>query len=167
MNTSPSEWPFRQCATINETEKFIATTAISGYRRFLPEDEPQIIYLAPDSPGVVLGQAVLETLDRSRFIHPDTDRDFFDMHRILAADKAWHADFMKRYKYKTKRDAYRNMRYCRVERCEGKISIQPHKRDFKPGLWWDLPPEKTVVIPETSDPGIVGAAARLALSHCE
>jgi hypothetical protein len=59
------------------------------------------------------------------------------------------------------------MRFCRAERSEGKISIKPHKRDFKPGLCWDLPPEKTVVIPETRDPGIVGAAAALALSHCE
>jgi hypothetical protein len=31
----------------------------------------------------------------------------------------------------------------------------------------NLPREKTFVIPETDDPGIVGAAARLALSHCE
>ena len=163
----PNDVPFTQWATIDVTEKFVAVTALSGYRRRLHEDEPCVIYLETDATDANLGQAVLEALNRSRFIHPHTDRDFFDGDRILAAYKRWEADFMKRYRYKTRRDAYKNMRYCLAERREEKISIRPHKRDFKPGLWWDLSPEKTVVIPETNDPGIVGAATRLALSHCE
>jgi hypothetical protein len=166
MNT-PRELPFRQWAAIHATDKFIAVTPLSGYQLHVPEDELHIIYLMPDSADAILGQAVLQTLDRSRFIHPHTGRDFFKPDRVLAADKRWHADVMKRYRYKTKRDAYKNMRYCLAKRSEGKISIEPHERDVKPGLWGDLPPEKTVAIPETTDPGIVGTAARLALSHCE
>jgi len=158
--------PFRQWATINLTEKFIAVIPLSGYRRHLPEDENRAIYLEPDATETALGQAVLETLDRSRFIHPREDRQFYEMDRILTADKRWQADFMKRYRYKTKHDAYKKMHYCLAEWREGWILIKPHKRDPKPRLWWDLPEEKTVVIPATNDPAIVGAAVSLALSHC-
>lgn len=165
--SSSNDVPFTQWATIDATEKGVTVTPLSGYRRYLNEDVPYIIYLEPDTTDAALGQAVLEALDKSRFIHPHTDRGFFQMDRIIAADKRWHADFMKRYRYKTKRDAYKTMRYCLAQRREGTISIRPHKRDVKPGLWWDLAPEKTVIIPETTDPNIVGAAALLALDHCE
>ena len=73
---------------------------------------------------------------------------------------------MQRYGYKTKRDAYKNMDWSRAERSEGKISIQPHKRD-KPEYFRNLPPDRTVVIPETRDPATAGAALRLALDRCE
>jgi len=164
---APNDVPFTQWAAIHATEKFLVVNPLSGYRRQLPEDELHSIYLEPDAAETALGQAVLEALNTSRFIHPHTDRGFFQMDRILAADKRWHEDFMKRYRYKTKRDAYKNMRYCFAERSEGTITIQPHKRDAKPGLWWDLPPEKTVIIPETNNANIVGAAVRLALGYCE
>ena len=164
---APNDVPFTQWAAIHATDKFIIVTPMSGYRRQLPEDDLHSIYLEPDAAEATLGQALLDTLERSRFIDPDTDRAFFKMDRVIAADKRFHKEFMKRYRYKTKRDAYENMRYCFVERVEGKISIAPRKRDVKPGLWWDLPPEKTVIIPETNDPGIVGAAASEALSRCE
>lgn len=163
----PSDVPFTQWATIDTTDRFFSVTPLSGYRRHLHEDEPHILYLEPDAADAVLGRAVLEALSKSRFIHPHSDRGFFDADRTIAADKRWHRDFMQRYRYKTKRDAYKNMRYCLVKRSEGSISIQPHKRDTKPGYWWDLPPEKTVIIPETNDLNIVGAASRLALSYCE
>ena len=164
---APNDVPFAQWAAIHATEKFLLINPMSGYRRQLPEDEPHSVYLEPDAVDTTLGDAVLEALNISRFIHPHTERAFFKMDRILAADKRWHQDFMRRYGYKTKRDAYKTMRYCFAERSEGNISIQPHKRDVKPALWWDLPADKTVVIPETDDPNIIGAATRLALSHCE
>ena len=73
---------------------------------------------------------------------------------------------MQRYGYKNKREAYKNMDWCEAERSEGKISIQPHQRD-KPEYFRDLPPEKTVLIPETDDAETLGAALRLALDRCE
>ena len=73
---------------------------------------------------------------------------------------------MRRYGFKTKREAYRNMDWCRTKRSEGRISIQPHKRD-KPELVRDLPPDRTVVIPATTGATATGAALRLALDRCE
>ena len=72
---------------------------------------------------------------------------------------------MRRYGYKTKRDAFKDMDWCRAERSEGKISIRPHKRD-KPEYFIILPADRTVVIPETRDAARAGAALRLALDRC-
>jgi hypothetical protein len=80
--------------------------------------------------------------------------------------KNWQKDFMQRYGYKTKREAYRKLDWCRVKRSEGKISLQPHKRD-KPEYFRDLAPERTVVIPAANDVGAAGAALRVALDRCE
>ncbi len=159
--------PFRQWASIDMTDRFIAVKPLSGYRRHLPEDDAFAIFLESTAAEQALGQAVLKMLDRSRFVIPEDKDNFYDADRIHAADKRWHDEFMTRFRYKTKREAYKNMLYCLAERREGWILIKPHKRDKKPGMWWDLPEEKTVLIPATNDPGIVGAAVRVALSHCE
>jgi hypothetical protein len=58
------------------------------------------------------------------------------------------------------------MDWCRVKRPEGKIALQPHKRD-KPEYFCDLPPDRTVVISATTDPAVAGAALRQALDRCE
>ncbi len=73
---------------------------------------------------------------------------------------------MRRYGYKTLREAYKNLNWCRAERSEGRISIRPHKR-AKTEYFDDLPPDRTVVIPETRDAAALGAALRLALDRCE
>ena len=114
-----------------------------------------------------LGQALLEALGKSRFIYPPDEMEFFKAKRYMQAYQNWQKDFMRRYGYKTKRDAYKNMNWCRAKRSEGSISIQPHKRDKKPEHWIWFPPDKTIVIPVTTDPAAAGAALRLALDRCE
>jgi hypothetical protein len=158
--------PFTQAADIHRTEKFFSVEPLSGYRVYYPEDEGYVIYLPPDASDEALGQAFLEALDRSRFIWPDDEREFFKWQRYMKCYEDRLRDFMRRYGYKTKRDAYKNMNWCRAERSEGTISIQPHKRD-KPEYWRDLPPDSTVVIPVTQAAATAGAALRLALDRCE
>lgn len=131
------------------------------------EDEGYIIYLPPDADDDALGAALLKALDKSRFILPDDDPALLKVERYRQCDRNWEKDFMRRYGYKTKRDAYKNMNWCRVKRCEGKVTIQPHHRRDKPGEWRWLPPEQHIVISETRDVAVVGAALRLALDRCE
>ena len=157
--------PFTQWVRINRTERFVSARPLSGYRIIQPEDDGYVIYLAPDACDEALGQALLEALARSRFIFPP-DPNFSEAERYLRCIRNWEQDFMQRYGYKTKRDAYKNMDWCEVARSEGKISIKPHKRD-RPEYFRDLPPERTVAIPATNDPGLLGAALRLALERCE
>jgi hypothetical protein len=131
------------------------------------EDEGFRIYLEPDPDEDAIGRAVLTTLDRSRFIYPLDDREFFKSVRAKVNLKIWEAEVMKKYKYKTRRDLYKDWNYCLVTRSEGIIKVKPHIRDVKPGFIRDVSKEKIVTIPTTDDPNLVGAAAKLALSHCE
>jgi len=163
---SNDDVPFTQWTAIYQSEKFICAEPLSGYRRHLREDKGFRIYLEPGATEEALGRALLKALDISRFVDPDKERGFFKADRILQADKAWLNDFMTRFEYKTKHQAYKNMSYCLAERYEGKIRIRPHRRS-KPEYWWDLPTEQTVVIPATKDPTVAGAALKLALSRCE
>ena len=158
--------PFSQWADIHRTERFISIQPRSGYLLVLPEDDGHIVYLSPDASDEVLGRELLAALDRSRFIRPADEPGFFKPERYMPISYRLKQDFMRRYGYKTKREAYRAMDWCRAERSEGRISIQPHKRE-KPEYWRDLPPEKTVVIPSTKDPVAVGAALRVALDRGE
>ena len=163
---STERLPFTQWADVHRTERFISIEPVSGYRRAPPENEGYVIYLPADASDDLLGRALLETLERSRFILPADEPEFFEWQRFTRCSRNWQNDFMKRYGYKTKRDAYKNMDWSRAERSEGKISIQPHKRD-KPEYFTDLPPDRTVVIPQTRDAAAAGAALRLALDRCE
>jgi hypothetical protein len=157
--------PFTQWADVHRTERFVCIAQLSGYRIIQLEDDGYVIYLEPDASNEALGRTLLEALARSRFIFPP-DPAFSESERYMRCYRNWQKDFMQRYGYKTKRDAYKNMDWCRVKRSEGKISIQPHQRD-KPEHFRNLPPEKTMVIPATDDPEAVGAALRLALDRCE
>ena len=65
----------------------------------------------------------------------------------------------------TKREAGRNMDWCRVERSEGRIANAPHMR-IKPEDWKWLTAESSVVVPETMDEAAAGAALRQALDLC-
>jgi hypothetical protein len=163
---SETKLPFAQWADIHRTDKFICFEPRSGYRRVLPEYEDHTVYLPCDASVDVLGQALLDALDRSRFIWPPDEPQFFQAERILRSERDWQANLMRRYDYRNKRDAYKNMNWCRTERSEGKVSIQPHKRD-EPGYWENLPPEETVIIAATNDPNAVGAALNTALDRCK
>jgi hypothetical protein len=144
---------------------FVCVEPLSGCRIIQREDDGYVIYLEPDPTDEALGRALLEALARSRFIFPP-DPGFSEAERYMRCYHNWQKDFMQRYGYKTKSDAYKNMDWCRLKRSEGKIAIQPHKRD-KPEYFHDLPPEKTVVIPATDEAETLGAALRLALDRCE
>lgn len=163
---SAERLPFRQCADINRTDRFVCVQPMSGYSMIQPEDDGYVIYLPPDTTDEALGQALLEALDRSRFIWPPDEPEFFKWQRYEQCYQNWQKDFMRRYGYRTKREAYGSMDWCRAKRSEGKISIAPRRRD-KPEYFRSLPADRTVVIPETRDAVIAGAALRLALDRCE
>jgi hypothetical protein len=165
--TSTDVLPFSQWAEISRTERFISIETLSGYRIIQREDDGFVVNLPPDATDQELGLALLQALDRSRFIWPP-DPEFANAERYMRCYRDWENDVMRRYGYKTKRELNRNMDWCRAERSEGRIRIRPHEREFgKPGYWSDLPPERDVIIPETRDALAVGAAVRTALDRCE
>jgi contact-dependent growth inhibition (CDI) system CdiI-like immunity protein len=163
---STKRLPFTQWADVHRTERFVCIQPLSGYIMPCRDNELYVKYLPPDATDDALGQALLEMLGRSRFIWPPDEPEFYKWQRYVGCYRKWQKDFMERYGYKTKRAAYKNLDWCRITRSEGKISIKPHKRD-RPEYFRDLPPENTVAIPATNDPGVLGTALRLALERCE
>lgn len=163
---STERFPFRQWVDVHRTEKFISLEPLSGYRLALRDNEGYIIYRLPDASDEALGQALLEALERSRFIWPGDEPEFFKWERYDRCERNWEKDFMRRYAYKTRREVYQTMDWVRAKRTEGKISFQPHSRG-KPGHWIWLAAERIVVIAATTDPAAAGAALRLALNRCE
>ena len=65
---STERLPFTQWADINRTDRFISVEPKSGYRMVQPEDDSYVVYLPPDAADEALGRALLEALDRSRFM---------------------------------------------------------------------------------------------------
>lgn len=156
--------PFAQWATVHRADRGISIEPLSGYAIVQREDEGYALFLPPDASDDALGRALLEALDKSRFISPP-DPNFSEVERYMRCYRNWQKEFMRRYGYKTKREAYKTMDWCKVKRSEGKISIEPHTR-LRPEQWEWLPPESNVVIPATTDAAVAGAALRMALDRC-
>jgi hypothetical protein len=156
---------FRKTAAIYRSAKFISVEALSGVPGLVyREDEPYRIYLDPDAANELVGRTLLAALNKSRFID-NTEREFFDPDRATQVYKDWENDVVQRYGFKSKHAAFKSTDWCKASLFDGGIAIEPHPRGFRG--WRSLPPEKTVVIPATDDAEAVGAAVRLALSHCE
>ena len=96
--------PFTQWAR-KRTEKFVSVEPLSGYSIIQPEDDGYVIYLAPNASDEALGRALWRTA-RSRYIFPP-DPEFSEAERYLRCDHNWQKDFMTRYGYKNKREAYK------------------------------------------------------------
>ena len=158
--------PFTQWADISRTNKFVCAEPMSGYRMIQPDDNNHVTYLPPDATDEALGRALLEALGKSRFIWPPDEPEFFKWERYMARRREREEDFIRRYHYKTRRELYKTMNWCRAKRSEGTISIVPHDRDAKPGNWKWLAPDMTVVIPATTVAIEAGAALKLALDRC-
>jgi hypothetical protein len=159
--------PFTQWADIHRTDQLTSVEPLSGYGMVQRDNEGYVIYLASDASDEALGQALLEALDRSRFIWPPDEMEFFEAERYVRCYKNWQKDFIRRLGCKTKRELYKTMDWCRAERCEGTISIQPHRRGSKPEYFTYLPADKNIVIPLTTDPVVLGTAVRLAFDRCK
>jgi hypothetical protein len=151
--------PFTQWADVAKTERFIRIVPLSGYRLVQHEYDAYAIYLEPHASDEALGRALLNTLERSRFIPPRPA--FSEAEKYMRY--YWQKNFAQRYK--TKREEYKSMDWCRAKRSGGKIEIHPHQRDM-PEYFLDHPPEKTVVILAMANAEAVGASARLALNRC-
>ena len=151
--------PFTQWADVVKTERFIRIVPLSGYRLVQHEYDAYAIYLEPHASDEALGRALLNTLERSRFIPPRPA--FSEAEKYMRY--YWQKNFAQRYK--TKREEYKSMDWCRAKRSGGKIEIHPHQRDM-PEYFLDHPPEKTVVILAMANAEAVGASARLALNRC-
>ena len=69
---------FGHVATVYRSERFISIEALSGasalaYR----EDNGHRIYLVPEATNEILGRALLAAFDKSRYVDPSSEREFY------------------------------------------------------------------------------------------
>lgn len=155
----PTKW-----AAVYTTVKFIYVEARSGYSRNLADAAAYENHLAPDSTDLAVARAVLDALKKSRQIDPDRNRKFFEGVTISENYKAWIADLMGRYGFKSKAQLFGGMNYVWIAQKNGKMTFLPHRRD-KPEYWYDLD-DQAVVIALTTDANAISDALKLALSRC-
>jgi hypothetical protein len=155
---------FVKVATIHKSEKFICVEPLSGINGLTyREDGNCRMYLDSDATNEDLGYALLDALAKSRY---DNSKEFLNPDRAMRVYQEWQNDFMTRYGYRSKREAYTSLDWCGARMSEGTISIEPHNR-YKADHWKSLPPDKIVTIHVTTDPNVAGAALRLALNRCK
>lgn len=156
---------------------FILIETNSGYRGSVRDFRGIQNFLKSDADDGELGEAILDAMAHSRFVlgvprtdvwlHPDVefDQELYDYQKTAERYKAWKADLMARYGYKTQRALFKGMKHCLVERNNGVITLQPWHHE-KLEAWSGLGIEENVTLPADSTPKEIGAALRLAFTRC-
>jgi CDI immunity protein len=159
--------------------EFVCIETRSGYRSNRADPKGAQHLLSPEVSEEALGNALLDSLERSRFvvsaprdgvwIHPDAefDSDLYDAEKSKARYEQWKKSLMDRYGYKTPNALFKGMKSCSVERRDGLIKLTPMHHESLDG-WGRTKGDgiEDVVIPSDSSPARIGAALRLAFSRC-
>src|SRR5687767_5276370 len=104
---------------------FVCVETYSGYRSSQSDPKGKQYLLSPDVSDQELGAAVLDALAHSRFVTPQEDLDLFECDSLVLRYKEWVQSVMKKYRYKSKRAMFKNMKNCSIEKREGIIEISP------------------------------------------
>ncbi|AKH64676.1 MULTISPECIES: contact-dependent growth inhibition system immunity protein [Photorhabdus] len=144
---------------------FYSVKTYSGYRLLRADPQGHEHILSPDVNDSQLGNAVLDSLYKSRLIDPDDD--FFDNERAGERYKEWIKQVMEIYNYRSKRQLFKKMKSCNICLLDSVITITPSGHE-KLELWTGkgIVEADYVVIPADSSPEEIGAALRLAFSRC-
>lgn len=144
---------------------FFLIETCSGHRMLHDDPAGAQHYLGPATSDEDLGAAVLDALDRSRFLPIGEARVL----RQGAGERyeEWKRAVMARYGYKTKRSLFGDMARCNIRMTGNTIKVIPTNHDKLEG-WADKSADgsEDVVLPANSSPAEVGAALRLAFNRC-
>lgn len=164
-------------ASVYANTDFILIETNSGYRGSVRDFRGVQHFLKSAASDWELGEAILDAMSHSRFVlsvprkdvwqHPDVefDQELYDYVKTQERHKAWKADLMRRYGYKTQRALFKGMKHCFVERNNGLITIQPWHHE-KLEAWSGLEIDENVILSADSSVDQIGAALRLAFSRC-
>lgn len=158
----------RSRARALKNEKFICIETYSGYRcsQSDPIGVQHLLHL--DVSDENLGLAVRDALVRSRFVLPREDPELYDPKRIDERYSAKVERLISLYKYKSRRDLFRNMISCDIEMYGGKIEILPSFHDQLEGWSGDgISDDDCVTLSAEDSAAAIGAALRLAFSRCK
>jgi hypothetical protein len=156
--------PVTRWASVWRGVKFTCMSSLSGYRFAHSDPKGLELYLDPQVDDWAVGAALLDTLGRSRFVRPDEAPEVFDHAVQNRAYKQWLRDVLKRYGYKSAKQAFKGAANCIVEMTGGQIEMFPlHLEGFEGGD--ALEKDQHVFVSPTASEAQIGAALRLALDR--
>jgi hypothetical protein len=162
MNREPTSVD-RAAAKANDD--FIDLRTLSGYRLAVLDPAGKHYHFGPDVSDVELGQAVLDALNASRFMRSDEAAALRT--NVEKLYEEWVAATIDRHRYKNRREMFRAMRSCSIERQDDIIRIIPSCHEKLEGWSGDgISPEDHVIVSGGQPVGEIGAALRQAFSRC-
>lgn len=164
MNELEAKQGKRAGAVRNREFICIETYSGRGLLRSDPEGSNHIF--ATDVDDAMLGTALWDALDNSRFLSTDEAKQFLDRDRVKQDFENWVQDMITRYSYKNRRDLFKDMASCNVKLVGDLISIGPTSHP-KLEAWEGLRADKSVIVSANSTAAEVGAALRLGFTRCE
>jgi hypothetical protein len=154
-------------ASASENGDFVCIETYSGYRGGVRDYLGKQHLLPPDATDAKLGHAVIDALAHSRFVLPQQDMVLYDYEQMKRHYADWIKNLQSRYRYKSKRALFSNMRSCMIKSQDGTLTIMPSNHDRLEGWSGDgITKDDWVILPADSPPQAIGAALRLAFSRC-
>ena len=115
----------KQWATAYATNEFISVNTCSGLRSSARDPEGKEIFFPLDVSDEQLGAGILEALSASRFLSPDEVGSFFDLAVTEKYYENWVELLTEKFGYKSRRDVFKDMKHCMIDRVDGVITIKP------------------------------------------
>jgi hypothetical protein len=155
-------------AHAHENAAFVQVETHSGYRGGLPDPLGKRIQLSKPATDEPLGNAVLDALAVSRFLHPHEHPAFFDIRgRVVPQYDEWVKSVMAAYGYKTRRALFKDMKSCGIDEQDGVITLRPmHHEKLEAWSGHGMTDGSLVHVRADSAPANIGTALRLAFARC-
>jgi hypothetical protein len=152
-------------ATAKANDDFIDLKTLSGYRLALLDPQGKHYHFAPTVSDIELGNAVVSVLEASRFMTPDEAAVLrTNVDKIY---EEWVATTLAQHGYKNRRELFRSMRSCSIERRGDTIKIIPSCHEKLEGWSGDgITPDDHVILTGGKTAEEIGAALRLAFERC-
>lgn len=150
---------------IHKNKQLISIKTYSGCGSLRIDPKGKEYRLPVDTDDKTLGDAVLDTLNYSRIVHPKEDPELFNNQKTMERYQQWVAELMAEYGYKSRQALFKEMHSCEIKKLEGEIIISPNWHE-KLEMWSDREDLCPVIIPDSSSPEEIGAALKLAFSRC-
>lgn len=126
----------KQRATAYLTKEFISLNTCSGLRRFARDPNGEEFFLSHDVSDEQLGRSILKALSASRFLSPDEIGSFFDLNVIEKNYEDWVQFLIDKFKYKSRKSLFKEMKHCLIDQVDGFITIKPTNHE-KLEAWGD------------------------------
>jgi|SRR5690606_17949918 len=152
-------------ASAKRTEKFIFIATYSGRGLLAMDADGAGHVLSVDASDDELGVAVLDAIERSRFLQPEEARRFLSPDQVKKNHDDWIKEMLNLFSYTSRRDLFRGMKSCDIRLVDGEIVICPTEHP-KLEAWEVLGDEMMIRVSGGASSSEIGAVLRTGFDRC-